>query len=205
VVTFECYTNVRAIYLPPGRSLDGGSCDFMTEECALNCGYKKNKLEELNLEVFRECSPLQLGLEIRKELKEYDCKILSWFATGDCPYDLTDKVYSIMDWLADEGFIQCGFTRNVELWERLLPLKDITLGLTVEDEEWAKRISKKGLVSVPDYNTWTVTLYKDTKPYFNCGGGFGTTCGENFVITKAEEIYPEDCGKCYERKRGCFV
>ncbi len=207
MITFDCYNNVRAIHLPPGAANIGGSCDFMTKACKENCGYRINRLELDVYRNFMNMSPLTLALGIRKELNHYDCRILTWFATGDCPEMLTDKIAFIIDWLAEEGFVQCGFTRNTVLWERLLPLANVTLGLTVEDHKEAEIVSEKGLVAVPDYASWTVTLYKKAKAYFNCGGGWGISCGANFVTinASAEEIYPEDCGQCYDNKRGCFT
>ncbi len=199
MITFECYNNVRAVHLPPRET-----CDFMTKKCKAHCGYRVNRFEEDVFEELKIESASNIKLKIRDELREYKCKMLSWFATGDCPEDMTDKITTIIDWLAEEGFIQCGFTRNKRLWENLLPLNNVTLGLTVEDHNKAKRMSDRGLISVPDYDSWTVTLYKEGSSIYNCGGGFGTTCGEGFVITKASEVYPEDCGQCYDNSRGCF-
>ncbi len=207
-ITFDCYNNVRAIHFPPGEINSGGSCDFTTKACRKHCGYKINQFELETYRTFMSMSPLSIALEIRDELQRYDCRMLSWFATGDCPEILTDKIAFIFDFLQEEGFIQCGFTRNQVLWERLLPLADIALGLTVENHRAAVLLSAKGLVAVPDYASWTVTLYKKAKAFFNCGGGYGIGgCGANFVTINAstEEIYPEDCGLCHANKRGCFT
>lgn len=192
MITFDCYDNVRAIYF---------RCDFVTKKCRANCGYKVNKFEE---DVFKIESASNIKLRIRDELRKYDCKILHWFATGDCPEDMTGKITSIMDWLSEEGFVQCGFTRNKKLWENVSPLRNIQLALTTESHKKAEKLSEDGLTSVPDYDSYTIRLYKKGKPIYSCGALFGTMCGENFVITQTSEVYPEDCGQCYDNDRGCF-
>jgi hypothetical protein len=177
----------------------------MTRKCKVHCGFKVNQFEIDALASLNRFRHEVLVKRIGAELKKENCNILTWFAVGDCPESLTGKITSVMAGLSLNGVVQCGFTRNETLWKHSHFFDNVTLGLTVENEKRAIELSEEGLVSVPDYSSWTITLYKKMKPIYNCGGGFGTTCGENFVITKAEEIHPEDCGKCYEGKRGCFV
>ncbi len=179
------------------------SCDFMTMECADNCGYQVNEFEMAVLKKFLLDSASNIKLKIRDELRQHDCKIVTWFATGDCLDTLTDKTTEIMDWLSEEGFIQCGFTRNKQLWANTLTMNNVELGLTVEDEKTAEMTSKRGLVAVPDYTSWTVKLYKGGRGYFSCGGGFSGGCGAGFFTINGE-IYPEDCGMCHDNSRGCF-
>lgn len=206
-ITFDCYENVRAVHFPPGLPEDGGSCEFTTKRCREECNYKINSFEK---QVFADMTherEIDLKVKIRYELDRFNCRILSWFATGDCPKSMTDKITSIMDWLSEEGYIQCGFTRNQQLWANILTMNNVRLGLTVEDHEKAEKLSKRGLVSVPNYDEWTTDIYVKGSRIFNCGGGFGTTCGEGYVIEDApiEKVYSEDCGHCYKGNRGCFT
>ncbi len=199
MITFECYNNVRAIHFPPRQT-----CDFMTAKCRKHCGYKANAFEYNVFKSFKDIDAQYLIDMIAAELQITKCNILTWFATGDCPKVMTEKISIIMTALEASGFIQCGFTRNRVLWDFSQWLPNARLGLTVEDEATAIKLSEEGLISLPDYDSWSITLFQKRKAMYNCGGGFGTTCGEAFVIPKAEEVYPEDCGQCYTAKRGCF-
>jgi hypothetical protein len=177
----------------------------MTAKCKKHCSYKVNAFETKVFDCFGVWGKQELADTIKSELQTTGCDILTWFATGDCPEAMTGKITVIMALIEEAGFIQCGFTRNRKLWKWSQNLPNTRLGLTVESKVKAIKLSEEGLISLPDYDSWTITLFQRGKAKYNCGGGFGATCGEAFVIPMAEEVYPEDCGQCYTAKRGCFL
>ncbi len=199
MITIGCHENVRAIHLPPGATNSGGSCDYMTKACKEYCVCQINQYELDVYNTLINVDAKEIAIRIRTEMIDTDCNILSWFATGDCPETLTGKISNIIYMLSKEGCIQCGFTRNSVLWERLLPLANTKIALTVEDPVEALSMSRLGMVGMPYYKQGVVEIMSRKRRRL-------TFCGENFVVIKGEkeEVYPEDCGNCHKERIGCF-
>ncbi len=177
----------------------------MTKKCQVHCALKPNRIQKETCDYIKNHEATVSTLKIEKELRETECDMLTWFSAGDCPKSMTEKVASIMKGLSTAGITQCGFTRNKKLWIKSQEMNNIKLCLTVENKERARKLCKDGLVSVPNYQEWTVSIYHRKERIAGCGGGF--TCGGDYVITEADsrEIFPEDCGLCNQFSRGCFV
>ncbi len=195
------YSRDFAVYFPPGKLKDGGSCEFMTPKCEKSCGLMANSYEKRVFFAFRNHTVKLLSSEILKQLNDEGHNQFHWFAAGDCPKILTDKILQVINILADKGIIQNGFTRNIKLWKACLKIKNTRIALTVESRRNAKQMSAHGLVSLPDYKSEYTYIYIQGSKVTMCGGGI--TCGSGFV--EDDEVYPEDCTLCCEDSRGCFT
>ncbi len=198
---------VGAIYFPVGKLKKGGTCQFATARCIKACGLETNKAVD-DVYKFFQSKPVGIICEqILKDLYYFPRKVLYWFASGDCPSKLEDKIILIMKALLTQGISQNGFTRNKSLWEKALKLNKIRLALTIESKEEALKIKTKGLIAVPNWACWKADIYewvkKEKKTYHHggCGGGWYT------YKTKEgrEKVSVEDCGICHDKKIGCFT
>lgn len=186
------------VVFPPGVKGNGGTCDFMTPQCAKECRLEQNVFQKSTYEKFKQMNVADIARTIKEEARGH---IIEWFVTGDCPADLTEKISQVMLLLHGDRFSQHGFTRNKTLWQLVSP-HYVRLFLTVEDKEDARVLP--GLVTVPQYESWRSELFFDGESLYACGGGT-MTCGSGFVEDIAEEnIYPEDCVLCCENQRGCY-
>ena len=95
------FANAMGVFFPTGDVMDGGTCDFATETCKKECCAKREgaatvidrKQKELILKFFVENSVDEIVIKIISELQtKKNSFILSWFASGDCPKLLTDKI-----------------------------------------------------------------------------------------------------------------
>lgn len=187
----------------PSKQGEHGTCDFMTETCTKQCLLPVHPSQIEAYKCFRENNSMDIGREIDRQAKALKITNIAWFVeSGDCPQNLTDRVYSVMTYLSWKGWKQNGFTRNKKLWELCQRLTGMTLCLTVESEEEAKTLLKYGPVSIPDYKTWVVKIY--TNGYeIMCGGG-GSTCGSGSVDGEGFS-HEEDCGICCITRTGCYI
>jgi hypothetical protein len=126
------FANVMGLYFPVGKLQDGGTCEFATKTCLKECIALKNgtpeniigyKSKEEIYHFFIENEAEIIVKQIIIELIESKCKILNWFASGDCPKDLTQKIFEIIKSLNKSGIVQNGFTRNIQLIKRINKLE----------------------------------------------------------------------------------
>ncbi len=206
------FANVMGLMFPLGRLEDGGTCEFATPKCYDEC-YACNLDTEIGIEFrvrrnifnyFLDNPPEDVAIKMIEELKRKRYKILTWFASGDCPAFLTEKFFAVVKDLDDAGIIQTGFTRNKELWGKCHGLsKNNKVLLSVEDPN---SVSEPGLYSIPHYEIGAVDILRITltKRYISsgCGGGYY----ENHIkVTGKDDSHLRlDCKACYKNKTGCF-
>jgi len=210
------FFNVMGIFFPVGILSEGGTCQFATETCLKKCcANKPGEGQKIGFEKkfetysnFLKYSPNKIVKQILSELKDADCKILSWFASGDCPSFLTKKFYDIICGLDKNGIIQTGFTRNKDLWNwcKNINNENCRVLLTVEN---SNNIASIGLYSVPNYDLGCFDIYvmdSKKKTYHRtngCGGGYYT---EHIYESKIDRSHLlGDCTHCYENNIGCFI
>uniref|UniRef100_A0A6M3L435 Uncharacterized protein n=1 Tax=viral metagenome TaxID=1070528 RepID=A0A6M3L435_9ZZZZ len=211
------FANVMGLFFPVGKLEDGGTCEFATPKCLKKCcahtpgagtiiGHEK-KQEAYNF--FLRNSIATIVKQIRAELKETNCNIFTWFASGDCPAYLTMKFLNVIIKLDRAGVIQTGFTRNIELWKECKKLSDNNKTLlTVENiKDIPKYSEQSGMYSVPNYEIGAIDIYFVTftkvRKTCGCGGGY-----YEHHIKDSERVLPHlklDCKACYEKKVGCFT
>jgi len=216
------------IYFPVGTIEEGGSCEFSSVKCRKECIAFKNIGKNTKIIPYKDKKEVydffcreSVSTIVRKllsELEENSDNILSWFASGDCPSFLTKKISQVMMRLLKLDVIQCGFTRNIELYNRLYRKKEILYGgdtfsfisdlrvvLTVENKENIKEIgtgveNEKILIAIPNYKNGKSEIFIhqfDFDPQYCCYSNNEST------TLVSEENY--NCKECYEKKIGCFV
>jgi len=212
------YAGVMGLFFPIGRLENGGTCEFATPTCLKKCCVKhkghgtkigfdrKNEIYQF----FLNNSVDKIKSKILKELRENNCKIFTWFSSGDCPTFLTSKYYFIIKGLVEKDIIQTGVTRNTELWKKCQPFSpyNCKVLLTVEKINDVINFPKKsGLYSIPNYKKGIIDIYNIelnmTYKYGGCGGRYY----EYHIKNKEKEIPHQklDCTVCWEKKIGCFT
>jgi hypothetical protein len=207
------YSNVMGLMFPLGKLENGGTCEFMTEKCYEEC-CSCNLDTEMGIEAkvrrnifnfFLDNCPENVAVKMIGELKRAQCKIFTWFASGDCPSFLTEKFYAVVKGLDDAGIIQTGFTRNKNLWEKCHGLsKNNKTLLSIEDPENA---SEPGLYSIPRYEIGAIDIVhvEFGKKYVRSGCGGGYYEDHIKVHGKDTSHLKLDCKACYKNKTGCFA
>lgn len=209
------FANVMGLFFPIGKLENGGTCEFATSKCLKKCcahapgSGKKIGFDEKRkiYTYFLDNSSNKIATKILYELQENNCKIFTWFASGDCPSFLVDKYFNVILELDKKGIVQTGFTRNRELWERCSLFQNSKILLTMENiDDIIKYSEKEGLYSIPNYKIGAIDIYKVTfgKKYkrTGCGGGYY----QNHIKDK-EKVKSHlklDCKNCYENGIGCF-
>ncbi len=194
---------ILAIYFPPGLPERSGSCAFASMKCLVNClSYLiQNSITKGTFDAFRKYEAKALTEKLWGQIKEQPIKLMEWFCWGDCPPEMTDKVVDIIKGLSEKGVIQCGFTRNKELWRVVLKVPNVRIGITIEDIDDVKEYAKKGLVAHPQYDSGETELF-----YKVTNNRHHASCGGSFMRETANGIsYEADCQTCYKNKRGCFT
>lgn len=221
---------VPSIFFPAGLPKHGGSCHFTTKTCLGKCwATDPNTLEKAILKEFRTVPADELANRIHMELLDIGTLFLQWFAYGDCPPKLTEKIAWIIEYLKAKNVTQLGFTRNKKLWKKVRGL--IPMALTVENEQEAKDLSSSYyqgvtdrkyynnyLTAWPDYNNsethlyWGIEMVKVGDEMVekvigggNCGGGWYKNVKQNVTEAQPNEIFESDCLLCSRDKRGCFA
>lgn len=204
------------IFFPIGKPEDGGTCGYPTAKCLKNCyaldkSYDEivNIHEKMKKEIytfFIKKSVLVVCGQIIQELEELRAEVLSWFTSGDCLDKDIDRMYQIMELLHGEGIVQNGFTRNQDLYRRIIDggiIKHFALTLeSLEPKDAPRRKFPSGLWAVPNYKTGVVKLY-----HGKLGKRAYSSCSFSEVATKfeGEEIkIATNCTGCYHKKLGCF-
>jgi hypothetical protein len=222
------FAHVMGIFFPVGDLKDGGTCEFSTDVCKEKCcaiSHKKiganKKFKEGSLKYFKDNDADTIASQIHKELNESSSVILkpkflvSWFASGDCPSYLIDKIHQIILNIRNRGIIQNGMTRNKDLWNKIKDFEDgrflltkekTSSNLTVEDF----KDDEEGLYSIPNYDSGTIDIVKYVNHTIRisrgCGGGYYTDhIIKNQYIKSKEKYLDLNCRKCFEKRIGCFT
>ena len=206
------YAKVMGLFFPVGKLRNGGSCEFITEKCCIEC-YAcsldtdmgvESELKKQIYEYFVKTSSNRIAEQILKELKEANCNIFTWFASGDCPSKLTNKFYAIVKKLDIAGIIQTGFTRNEKLWKKCKNLSKSRILLTIEniDDQLVP-----GWYSLPNYKIGAIDIVEvgigNVRVSVGCGGGYYE---EHIKILGKDTSHLKlDCNACYKNKTGCFI
>ncbi len=213
--------DVPTIFFPAGRAKFGGSCEFTTRKCRKRCWYDEfsTAVEKDVLKAFKETSASDLLRQLTDEVVETNVWHLQWFASGDCPVDMTTKIAWLIQQLStiEPDMYQCGFTRNRPLWRMLPPTGKVRFVLTVESMRSAKAMCEEGIVGIPDYDIGFVNLYQgmekvaastEEKRIRHCGGcggaWYSTVTVTRYKEIPKEHLFPANCMDCQRCKRGCF-
>ena len=207
------------VAFPVGTPESGGSCEFATEKCLRLCYARGvgggNSVFSSILKFFEENTEGVCASTLAAQAKVFpyspENDTIGWFATGDCPSQLTKKIFWIIRQLDLFGFNQVGFTRNRRLWAMVWEkkrnsgyLNKTVLNLTVENpgKEELNRLLETGSVAVPDYRSTMVTIH--TRAREPVGGRYG--CGATLYKTydESEEWRPAVCSICSRENTGCF-
>ncbi len=209
---------VPSIFFPAGEPAKGGTCEFASPICLERCpsDTAPNALEKWIYQQFRERRADEMASAILMELLDRNELFLQWFAWGDCPSAMTEKITWIITKLKEAKVVQCGFTRNIALWKKVRRI--IYMGLTVEDENKVVDYCEHGLVGCPDYEIGKVRIYHGTMevkigstviPAHRSSGGCGGSWVEEYEEPEYEaqpdRIFEANCIMCSKRKRGCFA
>lgn len=201
----------------------GGTCDFMTTQCAKHCVLTTNRVEGESLAFFEDNEPPAIVREMVNNINELGASVLCWFiGSGDCPERMTGKIISVVATLSDMNIRQHGFTRNLGFWHKANQFPKCSIVLTVEkgDEE---KMSKAALlcrgdhttpylIAEPNYKKDTVRIYrlglKAKYQSYRCGGGWvirGSGWAEENVNNRPPaRVTVEDCSLCLENNDGCY-
>ena len=206
------YSGVACVSFPVGKLENGGTCEFATKQCLEECAASKNAKEsafpgepgyiigyEPKQRAFRFMTERPLFLvcnRILYEMKRMKSKILYWFISGDCMIKHEKRILGIMKHLHTEEVIQCGFTRNVNLWKEAKRL-GIRIALAVENKQQAGRLSIEGLIALPNYKTQRAEIYLRRKKWGACG------FADYIQYDKLQ--FEANCRSCYDNQRGCFT
>lgn len=195
-----------SIDFPNGSPEQGGTCEFMTEQCKKFCSdlYKYELFESNTYAFFKNSSITEICQELVKHRIESP---LMWFCdSGDCPMSMMGKLLKVIRFLSDNGVAQGGFTRNKSFWVEANKIEKVRFFLTVEDMGSVQEMNKLGPVAYPLYGTEQVRIYTENAIWL-CGLGdliFFPICGLG-ELQIGDVKHPEDCSNCYKEKIGCFV
>jgi hypothetical protein len=123
--------------------------------------------------------------------------MIQWYAWGDCPPDMTEKIIDIMLSLRDAGVPQYGFTRNIALWDAIPKEDRLNIGLTFENLDEAKSVSISSgkMTACPDFNKGYAQMI--------FGGEITASCNGWWCITDLE-TRNSDCSVCMRIGSGCY-
>jgi len=217
-----CCSGVAGIFFPIGEPSKGGTCQYSSKACIKRCyALEKDYDETLNipeeekqeiLRFFTGNTILKVCSEIAKEMEELQAIVLSWFVSGDCLDEHVDRFYKMMMLLQEEGVVQNGFTRNRNLWQKLLDNKKLNyeilrMVLTVETLDtgvrpYCGRGAPRAIWAVPNYKKGLVNLYHGRLGYTVYGSCGGNSVKHNFDGHEVE--IASNCLGCFKRKIGCF-
>lgn len=168
-----------------------------TDICHAIDHYPSREDQERVYKLIKEEKPEDVAFAFLHDLQKGNEWILHWFASGDCPKALTEKISHIMGLINLSGYIQNGFTRNFDLTYRVrismdYPFKDlIRLWHTAE-----RKIGGTTYTAIPDYDTGITKLWyiRDIP-----SGGCGPSTYSYKNIERAS-----NCTECLVRRQGCF-
>jgi len=195
---YDYAKGVGAIFFPPGKPKDGGTCFFATRKCLKWCeAGPPNPIQRAIYKHVVSSEAVDVAAQIVRELTELDANFLFWFAGGDCLPTDEPQILDIMEAVRDidSGIIQHGFTRNRGFADSAIDL-DVSMVVTMENEKKAKADKSGHVLAVPCYPQGIVKLYKRGVHMGSCG---------HYYMTDMKAVAMENhCSVCHEHNVGCF-
>jgi len=197
-------SDIPSIYFPIGSLEDGGTCEFATLKCQEYCpsGMKSNYHERYALDYFKNNSARKVVNKLIEDFNyliaiPYNSKMIQWYTWGDCPSELTEKVVLIILNIYRQKIPQYGFTRNIKLWEKIPKKYGLSIGLTVDSLDKAKKISLASgkMTAYPDFASGYANMIIDGKIKTKCNGWWCIT---------DKETRNSDCSRCLSCIEGCY-
>lgn len=211
---------VAGIFFPIGRPETGGTCQYASERCLREC-YALNKCHDVTVDIpecekreiyrfFVQQTKIHICNKILEEMDGLQAKVLSWFCSGDCMDNEIEKIYGVMLLLNEEGIIQNGFTRNVNLYQRIREDEILQhIVLTVEsksEKDTPEDIQGEfGLWAIPNYDKAKTELYRGTLAYAEDVGSCGFHNVSSHTFDGKEVRIATNCYGCYKEEIGCFI
>ena len=210
------------VYFPTGKLETGGTCEFATTKCLEHCiankmqaasqitardlaylgvespipickDYPSRVKQERALAWFKDNDVHTIVVALLHSMQQTDEYILHWFASGDCPDYMLDKIVSIIAAINQAGYIQIVFSRNQRLVSILRRMDDNELLRVVYTTD--NKTGASGLIAWPDYDRYNVQLL------------FGETnlgaCSPS-TFSQWEVKRESNCMLCAVRRQGCF-
>jgi len=189
-----------AIFFPVGLPENGGSCAYLTDYCLEYCpAHEINRHEVRALNYFKDNEVVTIVDRIIDEMCSECLTHLYWWPWGDCLPELTDKIFLIMIALRRRGILQNGYTRNIDLWDKVPFYDNLRIGFHVDTIEEVMEISTNtNVVCCPEVDKGKAVLYYDKKPVARC-------CGIWCEWLTTDEVRSADCQECYLYGQGCFI
>jgi len=197
-------SDIPSVYFPIGSLSEGGTCEFSTKKCRYYCpsGGEINEHEKWAYNYFKKHNEETVLKKIMYDYKElskipYNAKMIQWFAWGDCPSELTEKVTVCILAIKDEGIPQYGFTRNRRLWEIIPHYDNLSIGLSLDDLDNAKEMSiiNGKMTAHPNFQSGYAEMIFNGRIVSKCNGWW--------CITDAE-TQNSDCTRCLTNNDGCY-
>jgi hypothetical protein len=214
------FIDVPSIYFPVGKLEDGGTCEFASEKCLLECAVYKHlfsdkiidyRIKEAIYITLTTQNPSLVASKILEELKIIKMNILCWFASGDCPTKDTMQIAQIARLLQFKGVNQAIITRSTKLHEILTKERFeldgsavIGIARTIEDIETLKE-DDIGLFVRPNYEEGHIDFFIKELNKFprktSCIGINGII--DSYKILPVESM--NTCANCLVKGVGCFT
>ncbi len=187
------------IFFPVGKTEDGGTCAYITDECLAHCPSAGvvHEHEKRALKYFKENPAYMIQARIIGELRYFESNFLGWFSWGDCPPELEDKICDVILGLNKFGIVQNGFTRNRKLWEKIPKLPSLRFSFSMDNIYEVECTHFEKTICCPDTSRAEARVFVRGKLVARCSGYFCT----HYDTDKTEEA---DCSQCYGHERGCF-
>jgi len=216
---FQAGKSIAEVSFPAYSRKRGGTCDFMTKDCAKYCILQTNQLEKDAFAFFEDNPVPVIVRNLIEQMLALEATTLGWWiGSGDCPERLTNKFIDIIYQLSKSDIPQNGFTRNEKFWSSVNEFSNVRIALTVERQAVQEFLSEMPtptsyygyLISEPDYERNIVLIYKlgvdeKAKPvHFStvaCGGGWVTY---KHSKQAPPNVFIEDCSMCLKEGVGCY-
>ena len=202
-------SDIPSVFFPIGRLSEGGSCEFASELCTAHCpsgGVEEvTEGEKFTYNYFRKhgfkaiLKKILVDFSVLTNLPR-NAKVIQWFAWGDCTQELTEKISILMLRIRDIGIPKYGFTRNKMLWEMIPKSEILTIGLSIDDLDEARRVSVASgkMTAHPDYDSSYAEMIFDGRIVARCNGWW---CK---ILDTSEKVIIEresNCTTCFKTSK----
>ena len=198
-------SDVPSIYFPIGSLAQGGTCEFSTEECREKCpsgGMEEvTAHEKFSYDYFLKHNENTIFKKLLDDFNELtktprNAKLIQWFTWGDCTVKLTGKIIVVILKIKDIGIPQYGFTRNKMLWEMIPENEDLSIGLSIDDLDEARKVSIESgkMTAHPDFGSNYAEMIFDGKIVARCNGWW---CKILDTEEKVIEERESNCTTCH--------